>query len=185
MPICDHASAGRPEAPLHKMLPGCSRLCSHCTRVWRCLPLNSYAIYGPGIKRSQARVSPPPKPRLPVIPDTLRCLKPVWCSTPANPDLIMLWAAACTGFFGFLRAGEFTTPSLQAYNPDVHLSLGDLVLDSHTNPTLVRVRIKQSKTDPFRHGVNIYLGTTVKDLCPVQALIQFLAFCLLGTGPLF
>ena len=100
-----------------------------------------------GIKQSQARVSPLPKPRL--------------------------------------QAGEFTTLSLQAYDPDVHLSLGDLALDSHTNPTLARVRIKQSKTDPFRHGVDIYLGDTGEHLCPVQALIQFLAFCLLGVGPLF
>ena len=42
----------------------------------------------------------------------------------------------------------------QAYDPDVHLNLSDLALDSHTNPSVVQLRIKQSKTDPFRQGIS-------------------------------
>ena len=88
-------------------------------------------------------------------------------------------------FFGFLRAGEFKTPSENAYDPQVHLSLSDLALDSHTAPTTISLRIKQSKTDPFRVGVNIFLGATRSDVCPVQAKIQYLAVRPSEPGPLF
>ena len=40
----------------------------------------------------------------------------------------MLWAACCLGFFGFLRAGEFTV------NPTLHLTMAHVQVDSSTNP---------------------------------------------------
>ena len=116
------------------------------------MPLLDYLLQG--IKHVQARAGEPPKPRLPITPDILVHLKTLWLRPPVNPDYIMLWAAACTGFFGFLRAGEFTVPSVGDYDPEVHLSIGDIALDSHSDPSLIRIRIKQSETDPFRsrHG---------------------------------
>ena len=55
--------------------------------------------------------------------------------------------------FGFLRSGEVTVPSAKEYDPGGHLSEGDVTLDNVSAPTLVQVRIKASKTDPFRKGV--------------------------------
>ena len=49
---------------------------------------------------------------------------------------LMLWVAACIGFFGFQWAGEFTVPSAEAYDPEVYLNLGDHALDSHTHTQL-------------------------------------------------
>ena len=138
-----------------------------------------------GIKQVQARAGTPPKPRLPITPALLEGLRGVWLNPSAPPDHIMLWAAACTGFFGFLRAGEFTVPTVQGYDPEVHLSLTDVAIDSHTTPSVVRLRIKQSKTDPLRQGVDIFLGTTGVSICPVQAIISFLAVRSPAPGPLF
>lgn len=46
---------------------------------------------------------------------------------------------ASPGFFEFLRAGKFTVPFPQSYDPEVHLNLANLALDSHTQPTMVRI----------------------------------------------
>ncbi len=87
----------------------------------------------------------------------------------------MLWASFCLGFFAFLRAGEFTVPNDRSFDPQTHLSTNDIAVDSHTAPTLMRVPIKASKTDPFRHGVDIFLGQTFDSLCPISAMLAYLA----------
>jgi len=97
----------------------------------------------------------------------------------------VLWAAACTGFFGFLRVGEFTIPSAQNYDPAVHLSLADLAIDSHSAPSVIKLTIKQSKTDPFRQGVSIFLGASNSAICPVQAMLSYLSVRPPTPGPLF
>ena len=97
----------------------------------------------------------------------------------------MLWAACCLGFFGSLRAGEFTTPESQQFDPGQHLSFSDIAVDDSNHPSTVSVRIKQSKTDPFREGVTIFVGKTDTALCPVAALLTFLVMRGPGDGPLF
>ena len=95
----------------------------------------------------------------------------------------MIWAAMCTGFFGFLRAGEFTVNG--AFDPSAHLSLQDISVNSHTNPSIIRVTIKKSKTDQFGTGAYIFLARTNSDLCPVTALIDYLALRPTTKGPMF
>ena len=50
---------------------------------------------------------------------------------------------------------------------------------------MVQIRLKQSKTDPFQHGIDIFLGRTNTDLCPVSALLAYVAVRPLVVGPLF
>ena len=64
-----------------------------------------------------------------------------------------LQAACCLAFFGFLCCGEFTVPAQNANDPKEHLSLPDIAIDSSLSPTVIQVKIKQSKTNPFRQGV--------------------------------
>ena len=107
-----------------------------------------------------------PQVRLPITPRILRQMRSVWEKKPHDHDAIMLLAACCTCFFGFLRSGEITVSSMKEYDPEAHLSEGDVSVDSIVDPTEVQVRIKQSKTD---NGVMVYLGKTGKTLCPVAA----------------
>ena len=121
-----------------------------------------------GIKRRQAQLGVKARTRLPITPSLLRRLKGVWSRAGSEMDTKLIWAASCIGFFGFLRAGEMTVPSESDYNPTVHLNHSDIALDHKSHPSLVRITIKQSKTDPFRKGVSIFVGRTGTDICPVQ-----------------
>ena len=73
--------------------------------------------------------------------------------------------ACCLGFFGFMRAGEFTVTSAADFDPATSGSADNISVDSRENPSMVCVHLRQSKTDPFRKGVSIYLGRTHGDLC--------------------
>lgn len=97
----------------------------------------------------------------------------------------MLWAASCLCFFAFLRVGEMTVPSDSSFDLSVHLSVGDVAVDAQQNPSMVRVRIKRSKTDPFRKGIDLFVGKTGSALCPVAALLDYLKSRRTDPGPLF
>ena len=85
----------------------------------------------------------------------------------------MLWAACCLDFFGFVRAGEFTSAPADDY-PSL-LSAADISVDSISEPKALIVHLKHSKTDPFQAGCCIHLGRTYQLLCPVAALLGYLA----------
>lgn len=138
-----------------------------------------------GIKSEEAKLQAPSKQRLPVTPAILLKLYSVLEHDPTNFDNIMIWAASLVCFFGFLRSGEITIPSASAYDASTHLNPSDISVDVPSQPTVVQLKIKQSKTDPFRQGVNIYLGATGSTLCPVTALLNFLAIRGQADGPLF
>ena len=147
-------------------------------------PLLEYTLRGIKLrlaKRPDSRA----KQRLPVTPDILRKLKNSWETDCYSSDSIMLWAASCTCFFGFLRSGEVTVPSISEYDPDGHLSEGDVSLDSLNQPSVVQIHIKASKMDPFRKGVYVYLGKTGNDLCPVVAVASYLVVRGRQPGPFF
>ena len=93
----------------------------------------------------------------------------------------MLWSAFLLCFFGFLRSGEITIPDASSYDPSVHLNFNDIAADNPTSPKILQIRIKASKTDPFRQGVNIHIGRTDNSLCPVSALLKYLI--VRGTAP--
>lgn len=80
-----------------------------------------------GIKRTQAEADRNPRPRLPITPDIMKLILRF---LPSSHDGSMIWAACCLAFFGFLRAGELTVPSREAYVEASHLSLADVALDS-------------------------------------------------------
>ena len=125
-----------------------------------------------GIKSEEAKAQAQTKQRLPVTPALFMKMYSSLQSNPYDFDN-MIWSASLVCFFSFMRSGEITIPSQSAYDPSVHLNFADVSVDDLTNPTIIQLSIKQSKTDPFRHGVNMYLGSTGNTLCPVTALLNY------------
>ena len=80
---------------------------------------------------------------------------------------------------------EFACPSLRAYDTGAHLSLSDIALDIHINPSTLKHTIKASKTDPFRQGMSIFLASIDLPLCSVSSMTSYLAIRGPQPGPLF
>ena len=131
-------------------------------QVWGNMPRLALGLRG--VKKEQA--SQPKRARLPITPAILQEIRQVWSKEPSKWDYVMLWAACCLGFFGFLRSGEFTAPEDGEFDPGQHLSFSDVAADSLVDPRVLSIKIKQSKTDPFRLGVTIFVGKTDSSLCP-------------------
>ena len=84
--------------------------------------------------------------------------------------------------------GEITIPSDTAYDQARHLSYADIAVDRVSSPTLLtlpRCHLKQSKTDQFHQGIDIYVGRTNNQLCPAAATMAYLAARGASPGPLF
>ena len=78
------------------------------------------------------------------------------------------------------RLGELL-PVTQSEEPNV--SIGDVTVNRHVNPSLVKIHLKSSKTNQFRQGVDIFVGAN--KLCPVAALLAYLALRGSRYGPVF
>ena len=90
-------------------------------------------------------------------------------------DHVMLWAACCLSFFGFLCTGEFTTNSL--FDPSIHLAVSDVQADYLVDPICF-----QFTSGARRQTLFVWIVTFI---CPVVALGNFLALRGPTPGPLF
>ena len=123
--------------------------------------------------------------RLPISIKILPALEEVW-EKRATHDAFMLWGAAALCFFGFLRSGEITLLSETSFDPGAHLCFNDVSVDSMEDPTILSVRIKASKTDPFRVGSVICVGRVRNSkLCPVAAVLRYMIHRGASSGPFF
>ena len=93
----------------------------------------------------------------------------------------MLWAAVTTAFFGFLRSSEYVSPQTHKYDPESTLCFEDI---TYRHPNF-HIRIKTSKTDPFREGCTICISPSRAQICPVRNLLTYINQRKVKTGPLF
>ena len=124
-----------------------------------------------GIKGTQARSGSSRKKRLPITPSILNSMRLQWEKQGLSQDHVMLWAAVTLSFF---RSGEVTVPSDSAFDPSAHLTFEDVSVDQITDPRVLKVHLKTSRTDPFRKGVDVFVGKTGNELCPVATMLSYL-----------
>ena len=133
-----------------------------------------------GVKRSQGSLA---ARRLPITDSLLLVI--YWALDLNIFYHCAFWAACMLGYFGFLRAAEFTVPNLASFSPASHLSVADIAVDLLQSPTCLHVQIKASKMDLFRQGCHIHIGLGRAPLCAVQALLAYLSLRGNVPGPLF
>lgn len=149
----------------------------------RANPMPKLNLVERGIRRAKA-TEEPRRLRLPITPLILRQLKSLWSSRAEDFDTVMIWAACCTAFFGFFRIGEITMDNQTAAKAHC-VAVDDIAVDDHRTPTVVRIHLRHSKMDQFGKGVDVYMGRTGDDLCPVSAILAYLARRRNAPGPLF
>ena len=138
-----------------------------------------------GIKMTRGKQGRTPTRKLPITPKILRQIRGTWVRIDSDYNMTMLWAAAVTCFFGFMRAGELMVSQKGEFDASQHLTLEDVATDCKINPSFIQLSLKASKTDPFRKGVEIVMGRTQDELCPVRAMFSYLQMRGEGEGALF
>ena len=74
---------------------------------------------------------------------------------------------------------------MQSPHQQCCISASDVAVDNRANPSYLTVTLRHSKTDPFGNGVTIYLGRSDTHVCPVSAMLAYLAIRPSIPGPLF
>ena len=97
-----------------------------------------------GIRRVQAQHSPA-QVRLPITSSLMRCTKAQLAKSPSSHINLLIWAACCTGYFGFLHCGEFLVPDGTQYDASIHLSLADFTLNQLSSPWRITLTIKSQR----------------------------------------
>lgn len=121
------------------------------------------------VKRIQGHTK---RPRHPITASVLNQM----CSVLQNGYVStftdsLLEAAFITSFCGFLRCSEITT-SQHGFDQTLNVCLSDVTFAD----TQIELRLKSSKTDPFRRGISIPLfkNDLNNKLCPHTALSKYL-----------
>ena len=130
-----------------------------------------------GIKLSQTKGGRKQLVRLPITPDLLFKLKSVYMGWQ---ECQLGWLHVMGGSSAFL---DSCVPGKLQFHQT--LSFKDVAVDNLLDPKVIRVHLKASKSDPFRKGVDVFVGITNHTLCPVSAILVYLAARGSNPGPFF
>ena len=136
-----------------------------------------------GITRTRKAKGNPTRVCLPITPHLLRRIRQV-LSRSDHSERVVLWAIACTAFFGYFRLGELP----QAAKPNDSgqgLAWGQVAVDDQLAPKMVQVHLSKSKCDQVGLGADIVVGVTGTELCPVTAILQYIEARGTLPGPFF
>ena len=117
---------------------------------WDQMPRLQLVLHGVARSLSHRNVRPP---RLPITVAVMHQLRRVWSGSDFESQL--MWAATCVGYFGFMRAGEFT--AVDSAPPIILMS--EVAFNSRSTPTAIHLQLR-SKTDPLGRVVDKFLGVS-------------------------
>jgi hypothetical protein len=131
--------------------------------------LKKLALVLKSVKRLQGAM---PRIRLPITFDILEKICYRLRKGVFNNFVDCLIETTCTvAFFGFLRCGEFTVRKASDFDVTVNLCISDVLFyDDYAV-----LKLKESKTDPFRRGICIQLHKINHSICPFLILQKYIA----------
>ena len=105
-----------------------------------------------GIRRLKSRY-PPQRIRLPITPVILRQLQSLWSPRAGEFEVVTMWAACCTAFFGFFRIGEITVDGQAVHGRGTShcVSVGDVAVDDRRSPSVLKIHLRHSRV-AWREG---------------------------------
>ena len=120
-----------------------------------------------GIKKSEITTV---KKRLPLTNNIIKDIVVILRKGYFKSNIDQLMEAACVvAFVGFLRCGEFTV--LQKFCPESNICCEDIIFLEDR----AVLKLRASKTDIFRRGVDINLFQSNSDICPVASLKRYIS----------
>lgn len=137
-----------------------------------------------GICRARLARRMPARVRLPITGPLLARICTALHSS-SHPEKALIWVISSVAFFGFFRLGELLVESPDQYHPAVNLAWGDVAVDSLSSPSMVKIHLKRSKCDQFGKGIDVVVGKTDSLVCPVKAMMVFIAARRDSPGPFF
>ena len=76
-------------------------------------------------------------------------------------------------------------PAISAFDEHRHLTWGDVAVDRANPPALIKIHLKHSKCDQLGNGVDVFLGRTGTDVCPVTLTLRYVKERGPTSGPFF
>ena len=134
-------------------------------------PFTKFRLVLKGISRtnSVSRVK-----RDPITPEILKAMISILQVGFLGKYLdIMYQAIFLSAFHGFLRCGEFTSPTA-IFDSTHGLTRADIKVQGAGPHRILQIHLRYSKTDPTGQGVVVQLFPLHTVLCPVQAVEEYL-----------
>ena len=112
-----------------------------------------------GIQRARALSGSACRTRLPIMAAVGRI--GAHLESSSHPHKELMWAVACTAFFGFFCMGELLPESTTVDQSSPVIVWSDVAVDNRESPAIVRIHLRRSKCDQFGKGLTLFWGEQV------------------------
>ena len=141
----------------------------------------SFQPYSDSIKaalKGASVLSAPPRRTQPI---TFDILCQMFEKIELRRDALMMKAVTSMLFFGCLRAGEICIPDYSCFSKKKHVCVKDVVIDEENR--LLKLFLKQSKTDRHCNGITIFIGCSGDFVCAFCRFKDYMSSLSVSTKP--